>query len=179
MSGKMNWDRVKVEERMRVRGVEAHEDYQPRPHDGPVPKSQQSPASQGKIMPAPAKKQKLAVADAKEDRRKNYLREVCKAISEGKTPPAPFRKLAPEVKAAIAAAQSIEVWARKQPEYKALVRFDAELRVKDPTSNREKWIVDVRKQINLLERELKELDQRKKEVRAELEKKMRTLRAIT
>jgi len=174
----MNWDRVKVEQRMRAHGVEAHEDYQPRPHSGPVPKSQQSPASQGKVSSSPAAKQKLSTAQAQEERRKLYLREVCKAMSEGKSPPAPFKRLSPDVKSAIKESASIEIWAKKQPEYKALVRFDMELRGKDAPP-REKWIADAQRQIKRLERDLEELDKKRKLLRAELEKKRNTLRGIT
>lgn len=121
----------------------------------------------------PAKK--ITQAERIEAIRRNYVQAVKRAISAGKTPPQPFKKLGKKLRKEIQQSDSIENWARSQPEYIENATTSTKTASTVATRSSEKWRRDLTKAISLLEDELARVEEKRKELKAEIKRKNNAL----
>lgn len=178
MAGKLNWSKTNVDRRMRDNGFEVHEDYQSKPHDGTVPLAKQSPASKTRRLVSSKTNGRLDKKLQQLRCRKNYIREVKKALTKGQEPPQPFKKLASEVKKQIEAASSIQAWVKEQPEFLEALKIEADLTKQDSNKSTKQWRASLTRDVSRIEHELRELEKRRKALRADLESKKQALKAL-
>ncbi|MBT25725.1 MAG: hypothetical protein CML60_04940 [Rhodobacteraceae bacterium] len=178
MAGKLNWSKTNVDRRMRDNGFEVHDDYQPKPHDGTVPLAKQSPASKARRLVSSKTKGRLDKKLQQLRCRENYIREVKKALTKGQEPPQPFKKLASEVKKQIGAASSIQAWVKEQPEFSEALKIEADLTKQDSNKSTKQWRASLTRDVSRIEHDLRELEKRRRALRADLESKKKALKAL-